>query len=137
MNEKMKSQKNAKQVILVRKDLEMSNGKFGAMCAHASLGALFKCGLKNDEMVHIDLRTGDAVEQWLNGNFTKVILAVKSEEQLLKYFNQVDDLGLPCSLITDAGLTVFNGVPTHTAVGIGPVFPEEINHITKRLQLYK
>ena len=65
MTDKERSQQNAKQVIVVRKDLEMPTWKFGAMCSHASLGALFKCGIKLEDMLHIELKTGTAVEQWI------------------------------------------------------------------------
>ena len=42
---------------------------------------------------------------------------------------------LPCSLITDAGLTEFNGVPTNTCIAIGPWDPAEIDKITGHLKL--
>ena len=44
--------------------------------------------------------------------------------------------GLPYALITDAGHTEFHGVPTRTALGIGPAYPEDIDPVTGHLPLY-
>lgn len=125
-----------KQVIVVRKDLNMPHGKMGAQVAHASLGALFKCGFKDSQIFHIDLDEDSAVEKWLNGRFTKIVLSVKSEEALKKVYQNALDAELPCVLIEDAGFTVF-GEPTLTCVGIGPVFPNQLIGITGKLQVYK
>ena len=38
--------------------------------------------------------------------------------------------GLPCALIRDLGATEFHGVPTHTAIAIGPAEAAEIDRIT-------
>ena len=123
-----------KQVIVVNRNLNMPHGKLGAQVAHASMGALFKCGLKDDTMLHIDLRVGDAVEQWLNGRFTKIVLYVKSEQKLLEVYKKAQEKGLPSVLIKDAGFTVF-AEPTHTCVGIGPAFPDEFIGVTDKLRV--
>ncbi len=125
----------AKQVIVVNRNLNMPQGKLAAQVSHASLGALFKCGVKTDDMLHIDLRTGDAVEQWINGSFTKIVLYVKSQEKLISVFENAQKAGLPSVLITDAGHTVFDGVQTQTCVGIGPVFPNQLIGITDKLRV--
>jgi PTH2 family peptidyl-tRNA hydrolase len=125
----------AKQVIVVNRNLNMPQGKLAAQCAHASLAALFKCGTKDELALHIELEQSTAVEQWLNGSFTKIVLYVKSQEKLLSVFEKAKDAGLPCALITDAGYTVFDGVPTHTCVGIGPVYPKQLIGITDKLRV--
>ena len=125
----------AKQVIVVNRNLNMPQGKLAAQVSHASLGALFKCGFKSDVLLQIDLRNGDAVQEWLNGSFTKIVLYVKSDEKLVSVFEKAEAAGLPCALITDAGHTVFDGVPTRTCVGIGPVFPEQLKGITDKLRV--
>ena len=40
-----------------------------------------------------------------------------------------------CALIQDAGLTEFNGIPTYTALSIGPEFEETLDPHTKHLPL--
>ena len=115
-----------KQVIVLRKDLNMRKGKMVAQGAHASLGAILEDHkLKDDE----------DTTAWLEGRFVKICVGVNSEEELLAVYNQALELGLNCSLIEDAGFTEFDGVPTNTAVGVGPGLPEEIDKVTGGLKL--
>lgn len=115
-----------KQVIVLRKDLNMRKGKMVAQGAHASLGAILKnCQLADSS----DLR------EWLEGRFTKICVSVDSEEELLEIYQKARTAKLLCCLITDSGLTEFNNVPTKTAVGIGPGPEDKIDEITGDLQL--
>ena len=52
-------------------------------------------------------------------------------------FNSASDRRLKenVKLITDAGLTEFNGVPTKTCLALGPDYPENIDPITGNLKL--
>jgi PTH2 family peptidyl-tRNA hydrolase len=45
------------------------------------------------------------------------------------------DAGLITALIQDAGLTEFGGVPTYTALAIGPDIDTKIDELTKDLPL--
>jgi PTH2 family peptidyl-tRNA hydrolase len=72
---------------------------------------------------------------WLNGLFTKVVVSCDSEQELLELYEQANSNGLPSSLIVDAGLTEFNGVPTKTCIAIGPAKSEYIDKITEHLKL--
>lgn len=127
-----------KQVIVVRKDLNMSAGKLAAQVSHASLGAFFKgtdVFAGDDEYaVSFHIKPGP-VEEWFSKRFTKVVVYVKSEEALLNVFKKAEDKGLPCALIKDAGFTEFNE-PTHTCVGIGPCYPEDFEGVTSKLRLF-
>lgn len=115
-----------KQVIVIRRDLKMRRGKEIAQGAHASLGAILHDG---------KLKTDKDTQAWLEGRFTKVCVRVESEEELLEIYNKAKSLKLNCSLIRDAGLTEFNGVPTLTAVGVGPGKPEIVDKVTGSLKL--
>lgn len=112
-----------KQVIVLRKDLGMRKGKMCAQSCHASM----KATLEN--MDHPD------VKEWLAGIFTKVVVSVDSEEELFAIYEKAKDKGLVCSLIRDAGLTEFGGVPTYTAVAVGPSTREKVDAITGHLKL--
>ncbi len=126
---------NVKQVIIVRKDLKMRPGKLAAQVAHASMKAVLDtCNLLENRILYKS-NIPEPMYQWLTGIFTKVVLAVDSEEELLELYNKALCLELTCSLITDAGLTVFNGIPTNTCVAIGPEESYKIDAITNHLKL--
>jgi len=124
---------NTKQVIILRKDLKMRKGKMIAQGAHASMKVFFDMGMITRGILNIDLT--EDMQEWVNGIFTKICVSVNSEEELLEIYATAQSVALPCSLIQDAGLTEFDGVPTYTAVAIGPAKNEEIDYVTKHLPL--
>lgn len=136
---------NVKQVIVMRKDLGMRKGKMIAQGAHASIGSLLTYFSKLKYTTDIDksnnwiyecrFKEGSVLDQWLNGSFTKICVSVNSEEELLDVYKKAKKANLPCKLITDSGLTEFNGIPTNTCVGVGPFLSEEIDKITGNLPL--
>lgn len=136
----------SKQVIVVRKDLNMRKGKMCAQSAHASMKAIldrmtdtqtFTSPLQDEELTIkvLPLDPGSPIEDWINGLFTKVCVSVDSEAELLAIYEKAKSSGLICSLIQDAGLTEFGGVPTYTTVAIGPAWENDINPITGHLKL--
>ena len=149
---------NTKQVIVFRKDLlkgpnAIRKGKFGAQVAHASLGSLLKLfnrykqepiklGLHGESEpgqvqyeYSVVFKEKSVLDDWLNDKFTKVVVSVDSEEELLELNKALDETHIPHALITDAGLTEFHGVPTNTCLGIGPYISEEIDKFTGNLPL--
>ncbi len=112
-----------KQVLVIRKDLKVRRGKEIAQCAHASLKAVMENRFHPDVM------------RWSKGRFTKIAVSVDSEEELMNIYNQAKENGLVCSLILDAGFTEFDGVPTYTAVAVGPSTNEKVDAITGHLKL--
>lgn len=129
----------AKQVIVMRKDLNMTKGKMVAQGSHASLGVILSLMDKKNkewgEQRTLDLFTGTCLNEWLNGTFTKICLYVNSEEELISIYNKAKEVGLPVVLIEDAGLTMFHDVKTKTCLAIGPDKEEEIDKITGHLKL--
>ena len=119
-----------KQVIVMRKDLNMRKGKMIAQGAHASIGA-FMLISKGGYSKEVD----QAFHEWVNGTFTKICVGVNSEAELLGIFHDAQEAGLPVKLIIDNGLTEFNGVPTKTCLAIGPAWSDEIDKITGHLPL--
>ena len=127
-----------KQVIVIRKDLKMRKGKMVAQGAHASMKAILDEGLHEKWEIGLDTLTiplTNEMRDWLTGIFTKVCVSVDSEEELLNIYKQAEDQGMVCSLIQDVGKTEFNGVPTYTAVAVGPAEVEIVNTITGHLKL--
>ena len=127
--------KISKQVIVVRKDLNMRKGKMVAQGAHAAMAAILNNAKGSREERIIYLEEGSAINDWLNGRFTKICVSVNSEEELVSIYQQAKDAGLICALITDAGLTEFNNVSTKTCCAIGPNWSDEIDEITGKLSL--
>lgn len=112
-----------KQIIVMRKDLKMPRGKEIAQGAHASMKAT---------LLHMD---DPRVKEWLSGLFTKIAVGVNSEEELLQVYEAAKRAGLIAELITDSGLTVFNGVPTNTCIAVGPDTHDNLLPITGNLKL--
>tara|TARA_Y100000310_G_C20581342_1_gene763149 strand:+ start:966 stop:1313 length:348 start_codon:yes stop_codon:yes gene_type:complete len=110
-----------KQIILVRQDLKLPKGKLAAQAAHASVEAV----LKSDPGM---------VKAWRSQGMAKIVLKVKDEKELVKYFQQAKDAGLTVSLITDAGRTTI-APGTKTCVGIGPAEEEVLDKVSGDLSL--
>ena len=122
-----------KQVIVLRKDLNMRKGKMVAQGAHASMRAVLNGARREDNVLIIPLDARN--EPWLCGRFKKICVSVNSEGELLKLYQGASDAGLITALIQDAGLTEFGGVPTYTALAIGPDEDLKIDELTKDLPL--
>lgn len=133
--------KEAKQVIVVRRDLGMSRGKMSSQVAHASLGCfLLLSRQEQDEdikKISILFKEDSPLDCWLNGKFTKIVLAVDSLDELEKLYEEASNANLLTVMITDAGLTEFGNIPTKTCLCIGPHFPELIDPVTGMLPLFK
>ena len=108
----------------------MRKGKMVAQGAHAWMRAILNGARREGDVLCIPLD-----EPWLCGRFKKICVSVDSESELLKLHQQALDAGLITALIRDAGLTEFGGVPTYTALAIGPDEDAKIDELTKNLPL--
>ena len=122
-----------KQTIVLRKDLNMRKGKMIAQGAHASMRAVLKLGHKEGDVFVIPL--DQRLAPWLLGRFKKICVSVNSEADLLALHEKAKAAGLITSLIQDAGLTEFDGVPTYTAIAVGPDRADRVDAITGELPL--
>jgi PTH2 family peptidyl-tRNA hydrolase len=122
-----------KQVIVIRKDLNMRKGKMIAQGAHASMKVFFDRLKPSENGFSISLTP--EMQQWVQGDFRKIVVYVNSEQELLETYKQAVEANLPCALIQDNGLTEFKGIKTYTAVAIGPASDTDIDKITKDLPL--
>lgn len=104
----------------------MRRGKEISQGAHAAMAFLAKNGTDFDEVV----------SNWLLMGQTKITLQIDSEEELVALYELAKRRGLRSHLITDAGRTEFDGVPTKTCLAIGPNKSEKIDKLTGNLKLY-
>lgn len=112
-----------KQVIVLRKDLNLSKGKAAAQVAHASLGAYRKARKKPKN-------------RWKKGGEKKVVVGVEDEEELFEVKRNAENLNIPAYLVKDAGRTE---IPkgTTTALAIGPASEKKVDKVTGHLPLVK
>lgn len=128
-----------KQIIVMRKFPSMRTGKYCAQAAHASMKAFMNSGSivagGDGKPFTLTVKEPDALA-WIEGIFTKIVTYVETEAELLALEARAREAGLPTGLVQDNGLTEFKGVPTHTALGIGPASPEKLAPVTGHLSLF-
>ncbi|MFA5125616.1 MAG: aminoacyl-tRNA hydrolase [archaeon] len=108
------------QYIIVNASLGMNKGKIAAQVAHSAVSVLEKV----DE---------ETISEWKNQGMKKIVLKVKSTEELLELFEKTKK-HFPCTLITDAGKTqIASG--SKTCFACGPVNEEEAQKYFKELKL--
>lgn len=125
---KMRNNKNEyKMVIAVRKDLEMSKGKFAVQVAHASVMAV-----RNGQLTGKD----EVVNNWIGEGQYKIVVKARNENQLNKLMKECENNNINHSFVRDFGHTEVEP-NTFTCIAIGPDKVEVIDAITKKLSLWK
>jgi len=145
-----------KQVIVIRRKypdgkggfFQLRTGKLIAQAAHASMKVLLdKMTFEDISLTHppasnprftelsMIMSKNGCLHKWLRSPFTKIVVYVDSEEELLEVKKKAEDAGILCALVTDAGKTEFHGEATNTVVAIGPDEAEKIDKITGHLKL--
>ena len=150
-----------RQLIIARKDLNMSAGKLAAQVSHASMAFLTAPlretkddknkikRIENGEYVFEIKIDAETYDNWICGIFTKTICEARNKNQLLKAKNIAEELGMEEGkdffLLKDNCLTELepeeideNGVGrTLTCIGFRPL-PDDVAHeISRKFQLYR
>lgn len=128
-----------KQVLILRQTFpdaqgvarKLRTGKYIAQAAHASITAILENFITDGKLDY------KGCDEWfdLKNHQAKIAVYVKDEAELFAIHEAAKTAGLPTSLIQDSGHTEFAGVPTYTAVAVGPASKEEVNKITGHLPL--
>ena len=137
----------SKMMIVMRRDLKMRKGKIAAQAGHACIDAILmalsKEGRLNDFETTNDgiaLRDTDKpttpLSDWFKYGCAKVCVYVDSEEELLSIAQKASEKGIIASVITDAGMTEFHGVPTKTCLALEPLPADVADELTGDLPLY-
>ena len=146
-----------KQIIIARKDLNMSAGKLASQVSHASMAFLTNT-IRRDWSMNTTYFKGDEYktyysveltfdkdlfEQWIDGEFTKCVLKAKNKSQLLKAKTLAEEMGMTENedffCIYDnchTELTPEDNGRTLTCIGFKPMDSEVIDKIGKKFQLY-
>jgi PTH2 family peptidyl-tRNA hydrolase len=123
MNDKVK------QVIVMRKDLQLSKGQMVAQGSHASIAFLTNLIKEyNGE----PLPLSNAEKKWVYGTFYKICVGVSDEKELLDIGKKAIDIGLSVYYIQENDLFK---EPTYTCLAIGPDYSSKIDPVTKHLKL--
>ena len=141
-----------KQIIIARKDLNMSAGKLAAQVSHASMAFLtnaIRCNshyYESEDNIYYSVEFDfeqDLFEQWIDGEFTKCVLKAKNKSQLLKAKALAEEMGMieneDFFCIYDnchTELTPEDNGRTLTCIGFKPMDSEVIDKIGKKYQLY-
>ncbi len=118
-------ERDTKQVIVMRTDLNMRKGKMIAQGAHASNGASRL----------VERYRNEPYVAWTGSGQTKICVRVDSEEELMRVHRAAHAADLPVYLVTDAGHTEFHGIPTRTCLAIGPYYSDQVDVVTGELRL--
>lgn len=102
----------------------MGAGKLASQAGHAYVEALLQA-------------SQDRFSAYRAGGLgTKVCLGAEHLGELLLTQQKCIKAGIPCALITDSGCPdFFGGVPTVTALGVGPAKKHEVKKILGRFRL--
>ena len=114
-----------KQVLVVREDLDISEGKRAVQVAHGAVGAALEARERHTKWY----------KEWLREGQRKVVVRTRDLAELRALHERAKSMNLPCILIEDAGLTE---VPpgTTTCLGIGPAPEALVDQVTGRLPLW-
>lgn len=123
-----------KQVIAVRKDLNMRRGKMAAQVAHASMQFLLENN-QGEDLTHLNVELNPVEIEWFNTGHAKIVVSVDSEDELRDLIFLAKIKNIEVNEIIDQGRTEFHGVPTLTCAAFGPERSEIIDEVTKHLKL--
>lgn len=140
--ESVQTPRRTKQVIVVRKDLDVRRGKLYSQVGHASMAFLTRrlevfSGSPGDGQPYYEASVllSPIEVEWLNNSYTKICVGVNSEYELLRIHRLALDEGIESHLVLDNGTTEFGGVKTHTCLALGPDDADRIDQLTGHLKL--
>ena len=137
----------AKMMIVMRRDLKMRKGKIAAQAGHACIEAILTALKKENRLCDLemtaegmDLHTENPNEspltEWFHYGCAKICVYVDSEEALLAIAEKANEKNIIATVITDAGMTEFHGIPTKTCLALEPLPSEIADELTGNLPLY-
>ncbi|CAL8305838.1 unnamed protein product [Gadus morhua 'NCC'] len=114
-----------KMILVVRNDLKMGKGKVAAQCSHAAVSAYKQTLRRNPELL----------KQWEYCGQPKVVVKAPDEDTLMDLLRHAKEVGLPVSIIQDAGRTQI-APGSRTVLGVGPGPADLVDKVTGHLKLF-
>lgn len=111
-----------------REVLKAVNGNRGKMMAQAGHAALHSAWNAEDNF------NSDYLAYKASGSATKITLVVDTTEELKALYEAYKGK-CGTSLVVDKGLTIFQGVPTITCLGIGPISRDKVDVNLSKLRV--
>jgi PTH2 family peptidyl-tRNA hydrolase len=121
---------NVKQVLVIRKDLNMSKSEIAVQAAHASNAFLLN-KIKNLRERPFEVLFTKEELYWIENNHNKICVGIHSEDEMLKLYDIAKSSGLFVSKIRHSG----NNNNTLTAIAIGPDLSHLIDKVSGHLEL--
>jgi PTH2 family peptidyl-tRNA hydrolase len=122
-----------KQVLVIRRDLRMRQGKAVSQGSHSSGEFMREQILSALDGGSLDF-SDDEVE-WMTGGMAKITVRADDVHEFEAVAAAAHARGLKTRVITDSGRTEFHGVPTVTALAIGPTRSAYVDPVTGGLTL--
>jgi PTH2 family peptidyl-tRNA hydrolase len=137
----------SKMMIVMRRDLKMRKGKIAAQAGHACIDAIIAALCKEGRLNDFEMTSEGMIlknnrnestplSDWFEYGCAKICVYVDSEEELLNIAKKAEEKGIVASVITDAGMTEFHGVPTKTCLALEPLPYDVADELTGELPLY-
>lgn len=123
-----------KQVIVVRKDLNMRKGKMVAQGGHSVLQFICHANKSTDPSQMIVPLTEPEII-WFSNFFPKIAVSCASENELMFLMEKAKQAGVKVYPIIDNGVTEFKGVKTLTCAAFGPDYIDVLDPITGKQPL--
>ena len=138
---------HSKMMIVMRRDLKMRKGKIAAQAGHACIDAILMALSKEGRLNDLEMtdegfllkntdKPSTPLSDWFMYGCAKICVYVDSEDDLLSIAQRAEEKGIIASVITDAGMTEFHGVPTKTCLALEPLPAEIADELTGGLPLY-
>ena len=137
----------SKMMIVMRRDLKMCKGKIAAQAGHACIDAVLMALNREGRLGDLEMTSGgmelkltekpaSPLSDWFMHGCAKICVYVDSEDALLDIAQKAGERGIIASVITDAGMTEFHGIPTKTCLALEPLPAEVADELTGSLPLY-
>ena len=137
----------SKMMIVMRRDLKMRKGKIAAQAGHACIDAILMALNKERRVNDLEItdngiilkdsdKSTTPLSDWFKYGCAKICVYVDSEEKLMNIADKAKEKGIIATVITDAGMTEFHGVPTKTCLAVEPLPAEVADELTGNLPLY-